>query len=265
MIGINLHTHTTYCDGKNSPEEIIKSAIDKGFYGVGFSSHAYTPFDNSFCMSKEDEKKYINHITDLKKHTDIEIYLGTEQDLYSEIDKSLYDYTIGSIHYIKFRDAYLEVDHSESITENNVKDFFGGDYKKYTESYFDTVCRLNSISPDIIGHFDIVTKFNEGMKYFDENENSYLDMAFCAIDTLNCDIYELNTGAIARGYRTSPYPSVPILKRLKEKGKYVTISSDCHNADFLDFYFEDCISLLKEVGFKSVVVLKNKKFTEQPL
>ncbi len=265
MIGINLHTHTTYCDGKNTPEEIIKTAIDKGFYGVGFSSHAYTPFDDSFCMSKDAEEKYISHINDLKNCTDIEIYLGTEQDLYSEINKSLYDYTIGSIHYVKVGDSYLEVDHAETITDNNVKEFFGGSYKKYAGAYFEEVCKLNSISPDIIGHFDLVTKFNEGMKYFDENAKSYLDMAFSAIDTLNCDIYELNSGAIARGYRSTPYPSVPILKRLKEKGKFINISSDCHQAEYLDYHFSESVTLLKEIGFKSAVILKDKKFTEQPL
>ena len=29
MIKTNYHTHTLYCDGKNSPEEVILSAIEK--------------------------------------------------------------------------------------------------------------------------------------------------------------------------------------------------------------------------------------------
>lgn len=28
---INLHSHTTFCDGKNSAEEMVVSAIDHGF------------------------------------------------------------------------------------------------------------------------------------------------------------------------------------------------------------------------------------------
>ena len=27
----NYHTHTVFCDGKNTPEEIILAAIEKGF------------------------------------------------------------------------------------------------------------------------------------------------------------------------------------------------------------------------------------------
>ena len=33
----NLHTHTNYCDGKNSIEENIKYAIEKEFISLGFS------------------------------------------------------------------------------------------------------------------------------------------------------------------------------------------------------------------------------------
>lgn len=46
---INLHSHTTFCDGKNSAEEMVVSAIDHGFDVFGFSGHSYTPFDESYC------------------------------------------------------------------------------------------------------------------------------------------------------------------------------------------------------------------------
>ena len=37
----NLHTHSTYCDGKDSIEGMIQSAIAQGFQSVGFSGHSY--------------------------------------------------------------------------------------------------------------------------------------------------------------------------------------------------------------------------------
>ena len=37
---INLHSHTTFCDGKNSAEEMVVSAIDHGFDVFGFSDTA---------------------------------------------------------------------------------------------------------------------------------------------------------------------------------------------------------------------------------
>ncbi|MBO5371040.1 MAG: PHP domain-containing protein, partial [Clostridia bacterium] len=41
MILEDLHTHTTYCDGKDSPEDMVKTAIEKGLRVIGFSGHIY--------------------------------------------------------------------------------------------------------------------------------------------------------------------------------------------------------------------------------
>jgi len=38
----NYHTHSTFCDGKNTPEEIVLAAIDKGFDVIGLSGHGHT-------------------------------------------------------------------------------------------------------------------------------------------------------------------------------------------------------------------------------
>ena len=35
----NYHTHTTFCDGKSTPEEVVLSALNKGFAVIGFSGH----------------------------------------------------------------------------------------------------------------------------------------------------------------------------------------------------------------------------------
>lgn len=270
MILSNLHTHTVYCDGKNTPEEMVLAAIKKGFSSLGFSGHAYTPHDDSYCMSPDATLKYIDEINALKeKYKDqIEIYLGIECDLYSEISRPEYDYIIGSVHYVTSADgSHHSVDHTESIMTNTVNNHFGGDYLKYTKTYFDAVAQLGSIKPDIVGHFDLVAKFNEGNKYFDETSKEYLDLAFSAMDALlpHCDLFEMNTGAISRGYKTVPYPATPLLKRLLEKGAHVTLTSDCHDADFLDCSYRESIEILKNAGFKSTYVLLGGKFIEQPL
>lgn len=33
----NLHTHTTFCDGVDAPEELIREAMARGFDSLGFS------------------------------------------------------------------------------------------------------------------------------------------------------------------------------------------------------------------------------------
>jgi histidinol-phosphatase (PHP family) len=39
----SYHVHSSYCDGKNSLEEMALSAIAKNFTHLGFSSHAPVP------------------------------------------------------------------------------------------------------------------------------------------------------------------------------------------------------------------------------
>ena len=46
----NYHTHSIFSYGKNTPEEIVQKAIEKGFGAVGFSDHAPTIYDLSYCM-----------------------------------------------------------------------------------------------------------------------------------------------------------------------------------------------------------------------
>ncbi len=270
MILSNLHTHTLYCDGKNAPEEMVKSAISKGFLSLGFSGHAYTPHDDEYCMSPEKTLKYIDDVNGLKeKYKDkIEIYLGCECDLYSKIDKEKYDYIVGSVHYAKSADGVLyAVDNTEELTLGFINNHFDGDYLKFVRAYYEAVAQIDKVKPDIIGHFDLVTKFNDGNKYFDENSKEYLDLAFDALDAVipHCNLFEVNTGAISRGYRSVPYPAFPILKRLFEKGASITLTSDCHDAGFLDYHYKETVEILKHAGFKSAYVMLGGKFVEQPL
>ena len=49
MIFSDLHAHTNFCDGKNSPEEMVKSAIEKGLKKIGLVVHSYTDFDKTIA------------------------------------------------------------------------------------------------------------------------------------------------------------------------------------------------------------------------
>jgi histidinol-phosphatase (PHP family) len=78
-------------------------------------------------------------------------------------------------------------------------------------------------------------------------------------------LFEVNTGAIARGYRTSPYPSDNLLRVLKNEGADIILTSDCHNADYLDCEFAETKRRLLDIGFREMVVLCNHKFTKIPI
>ncbi|MBO5726657.1 MAG: PHP domain-containing protein, partial [Clostridia bacterium] len=138
MMSTDLHTHTVYSDGKNTPEEMVLSAIEKGLKTIGISDHSYTSFDDSYCMKKETIDDYIKEITILKeKYRDkIEILCGIEQDLFSGQTDERFDYSIGSVHYFKFGEEYIDVDDSVETLKSAAEKYFGGDIYSLLEEYY---------------------------------------------------------------------------------------------------------------------------------
>ena len=253
MITHDLHMHTTFCDGKNTPDQMVISALNKGFKTIGFSGHSYTDFDESYCISKEDMKNYFDEIHRLKLlYKDrINILCGIEQDYYAGKPDLDFDYIIGSVHYILKNGVYLYVDKSEQYTVDAVNKYYNGDFYAYAEEYYQIVSDvLNKTNADIIGHFDLVTKFNEGQKLFDEKNPRYVNAYKSAVDSLitHNKPFEINTGAISRGYRTTPYPSFQILDYIKEKGGKVVFSSDSHRSDNIGFQFDKWEPIIKKTG-----------------
>ena len=239
----DYHVHTTFSDGKNTPEEMVKAAIKKGMAEIGISDHSYVSFDDGYTIKHEKIADYKAEIARLKeKYKDnIKVLCGIEQDIYSEGRADGFDYAIGSVHYVKFGEKYLSVDESEEIFVNAVKDFFGGDYYAFAEEYFNTVAKLVERKDiTIIGHFDLISKYNENGRYFDENNGKYVRAWKKAADKLIAagKTFEINTGAIARGYKTEPYPSDAIRAYINSKGGKFILSSDSHSAENLCFYFD---------------------------
>ena len=220
MIKQNLHTHSIYCDGKNTLEEMTQAAIKCGFSSLGFSGHCYTPFDNSYCMSLENSAKYCKEIDELKEKYKgkIKIYKGIEYDVYSEYDISEFDYVIGSVHYVLKDGIYIDVDLYPETVAEAIEKYFNGDAMAYVAAYYDEVITVpEKTKCNILGHFDLVSKFSEQSDLIDTGSDDYLSIAFDAISKISKEIkvFEINTGAISRGYRTAPYPSIEIMKEMK--------------------------------------------------
>lgn len=238
----DLHVHTTFSDGRNTPEEMVLAAIAKGMTAIGFSDHSHTAFDTAYCIPKEKIPAYRQTIAALKEKYagQIEILCGIEQDFYSEEPADGYDYVIGSVHYVKVGEDYIPVDESPEILLDAVNLHFGGDFYALAEAYFGTVAQVaEKLRPQIIGHFDLITKFNEGGILFDESDPRYIAAWQATADRLlTAEIpFEINTGAISRGYRTAPYPAAPIREYLAARGAKFLLSSDSHRADTLCFGF----------------------------
>lgn len=270
MLIQNLHTHTKYCDGENSPEEIVLQAINKGFSSIGFSGHSYADF-SPWCRKHGDfTDEYIKDVLNVKeKYKDkIKVYLGLEVEMYAKPDMSEYDYLIGSLHYVKLGNEYIGIDKNSNEVENIINTYFNGSGIEYAKFYYENLAKMPECGKfDIIGHFDLITKHSDKVAFFDETSKEYLNAAFEAAEVLAKKIpfFEVNTGAIARGYRKTPYPSIPIIKRFKELGLGAIITSDCHNKEMLDYGFGEAEELLKQCGFKEKFILTDNGFEESSI
>ena len=239
----DLHTHSLFCDGNDKPEDMVLSAIGMGLERLGICAHSYVAFDRSYCL---DEARYPEFQAEMRRLKaryagKIELLCGIEQDFYSQSTLDGFDYVIGSVHYLKLGGDYFSVDESPEKFEEGCRKYFGGDYYALCEAYFDTVGKVaEKTNCDIIGHFDLVAKFNERGGYFDESAPRYLSAARAALDALLPfgKPFEVNTGAISRGYNTAPYPAKPISDYILSRGGRLILSSDSHSKENIAFMFD---------------------------
>lgn len=263
----NLHTHSVYSDGAHTPRQIIEQAIQNDMTAIGISDHSYTFFDTRYCIDEAKNGEYISELRALKDEYKgrIEVLVGIELDAYSSgYNRADFDYIIGSCHYLNFGGNYVSVDSSLVGVKDAIEKYCDGDSMRFAMKYFDTYTeRICEMRPDILGHIDLVSKLG----VVDESSEIYRKRAVETLcDSLSaCDIIEMNTGAISRGYKKLPYPADFLLREIKEikdKKKHIILSSDSHSKETLTFYFDECLNILRANGIKSVVTYSNGAFEE---
>jgi histidinol-phosphatase (PHP family) len=245
---------------------MIEAAIQKGFGSLGFSIHSFMSCSKSGFLSLEKNEKYNVEIERLKQKYKgvLPIFRGIEQDIFADDPPDGYDYAIASVHYLNTHEGLVCFDVGLDATFDYIKKYFAGDAMKFAKAYYETLATAPEHGRfDIIGHLDLITKHNETCPFLDTGSKEYRTYTAEAVDALKGKIpfFEVNTGAISRGYRTTPYPSLPILKELKRQGFGAVISSDCHDAKNLKVGFDMARELLIEAGFTEKYVLTKNGFT----
>ena len=265
----NLHSHTVFGDGADTPEEMAKAAFLKGFKTFGFSEHSVLPWYEYWCMTPYGQDEYKKIISNLKKEYEgrMEIPLGIELDINSDYsDKQLegFDYIISSNH------SLLAKDGKRYYADNSPEEILAGIRamgvaREYAELYFKNVVRAaNRKNADILGHFDLYLKYNEKTKFVDENEKWYRDLSFSAADEVAKTgiIVEVNTGAISRGARSVPYPKKEIIEYMNAKGVRFILSSDTHSKNTVDCFFDESLEILRSCNVKTLCAYENGKFVD---
>ena len=265
----NLHQHTTFCDGNDTPEEIVLTAIEKGFGAIGFSGHCYMPY-TSYSMTPERTVAYRKEVNRMKEKYGhlIDIFLGLEYDFCCPEKPEGYDYLIGSVHGLKVDGDDYEFDGVAEHFHKMINEHFAGDGMAFAKEYYRQLAWLPDYAPvDIIGHFDLVTKHRDSVNLFDSDSKEYRYAAIEAAEALagRVPLFEVNTGAMVRGLRNTPYPDPFIIKEMKRLGFGVVISADCHIRARMDAFFEESKELLRACGYTERHILTKEGFIPVPL
>lgn len=264
----NYHTHTVFCDGKDSPRDMARAASNNGLYVLGFSAHAMHPFSDDWHIESRAYNSYAKEVHNLRDEYagKMKILLGFEADyipgmaspsdlFYRQIGA---EYIIGSVHYIMHKDGFFTVDGPVQEVSDGVERLFHGDARAAVCEYFALQREmLKTGGFEIWGHPDLFRKRNGVLHLFDERDNWYIDelKKTARQAAISGVIAEINTGGMARGAIDDVYPSAQFLHLLHDAGVPVMINSDAHRASDIAFGFDRALLAARNAGYNELALL----------
>lgn len=270
----HYHNHCYFCDGEGTPEDYLKYAEEVfPVPALGFSCHAPLPFAEDWVMKEEQLPVYLQTLKELRERSSVEIYIGLEVDYLKGVTgpsrfSALLDYTVGSVHGLMKEGVFRALDSSPEDLRFLRDRFFGGEFKKVSAAYFGALRdMLSGDKPDILGHLDLLKKFNRDQEFFRGDEPWYREEVIQTLEAAAAAevVVEVNTGGMARKRTLTPYPEFWILQECFRRHIPVQINSDSHHPRHSGFAFPEAAALLKEAGYREIRVLREKQWRDIPL
>ncbi|MBU5627489.1 histidinol-phosphatase HisJ family protein [Oscillibacter sp. MSJ-2] len=255
-----VHTHSLLCDGRDTMERMAGAAWEQGVRSFGFSGHSHTPIphDREGVLSA-DASAYRAEALRLRQvyKGRMEVLIGIEWDALSDVSFAQWDYWIGSVHNLKAGGRYHAVDWDREKLICGRDQAFGGDIYALIEEYYREVGRVAEKKPTILGHIDQICKLNGDGGLFDEEHHRYRAAALSALHQADpsSTLLEINTGAVARGYRKEPYPALWLLREWRRMGGRIIVTSDAHSARHLLYGYDMGTALAQAAGFSTACIL----------
>lgn len=272
MITTNYHTHSSYCDGQASPEEMAEAAARGGFDILGFSSHAPLPFPTDWTMPADRLPAYLETIRRLATAWQgrmlilcgLEIdYIpglcGPAQEPYRSIDL---DYRLAAVHYVgqgaEDPSGLVAVDMGYDELRAFIASHCNDDPRRLVEAYYQALSQcVRDGGFDILAHLDLVKKNNSDGRLFDAGSPWYRDAVMLAVDSLEQSelIVEVNTGGLARGKTDQVYPEAWILRELAARKVPVCLNADAHRPEHLASHRQAGMDAIATAGYRRLYYL----------
>lgn len=273
MTFCTVHTHSVLCDGKDTLSDMAAAAYAAGAVSFGASGHSPTPIPYDIgCVLPDDLTAYRAEALRLREEYGgrMDVLLGIEWDSQSAGNPPAWlDYWIGSVHnlYDPQTGWYHPVDWDAEKLLACRDALFGGDIWETVRGYYQEVARMAARRPTILGHIDLITKYNGQGGLFDEDDPRYRSAALEALHAADpaATVLEINTGAMARGCRTSPYPALFLLRGWRAMGGGIILTADAHSAEGIVYGYDAAAALARTAGFREHLVLTRRGLVPCPL
>ena len=256
----NFHSHTQYCDGRDTMEAFAKVAVDEGFSHYGFSPHSPIPIASPANMAQEDVELYLRDAQRIQKRyaeSPTHFYAAMEVDYLgphwgpsiSYFNSLPLDYRIGSVHFIPNQNGeLLDVDGNFVSFGKKLTDHFRGDLHYVVNKFYDQSLEMVTRGGfDIIGHYD---KIGNNASHFQpeiEQEDWYIDRVNQLTEAIiqSGVAVEINTKARANHGRF--FPSEVHWHRLTDAGVTILVNSDAHYSDLINASRDEALDLLEQI------------------
>lgn len=265
------HSHSgQFCGhAQNTLEEMVQTAIAKGFHVFSLTEHIPRPRED-FYPGEEDshsvaslaalfdaflveavrvKEAYAPQITILVGFESEWIRPSTLQIVQDIFAKFPFDFFVGSVHHTHTH----PIDYDRATYEK-AREAAGGSDERLFEDYFDAQHEmLQALRPPVVGHFDLIRLLSD-----------HRDLAFPSMEGVwqridrNLDfiasyggILELNASGLRKGL-AEPYPCLPICQRFLRVGGRFAMSDDSHDVGQIGTNYARMLEYMSKAGINEV-------------
>lgn len=264
LCDLHTHTHNSF-DSMSIAEDMCRSAINRGFKAIAVTDHIeadlmykknyVTTLTNSYNDSSRCKRVFSEQLKVLRG---IELGEAFYDPFVTDFILKRFDYDIiiGSIHNLRGQDDFSQLKYNEYSNEeliNLINEYFYEEKLLAQWTEMNTLAHLTYPFRYIVGKYNINLSFEYFYKDIDEIFNLLIE---------NNKALEINTSGLRQKINTT-LPPVELIKRYYNcGGRLITIGSDSHIPEDVGKGISDTIPVLKEIGFKSILIFENQVASE---
>ena len=280
---VDSHTHAYahYSEPGVKPprrvNEMVEAAMAVGLSAITLNDHFPLPLgfadptpDLDCAMPMNDYSTYQAEVTTAQqlygdrilvlRGAEVDYLPGYKDWTRQELEKYDFDSRTGSVHFLGNNGKNELLLDFDSHGFAQCVDYYR-DIRTTVQEYYKRIrAMVDTGMFDIVGHPDLVKKYNDGT-LFTGSETWYRSEVTKTLDGIakSCMAIELNTSGWDKTCKEQ-YPSEWILREAFARNIPITLSSDAHKPEDVGKNIDRAVVLAKNVGYTSVVrFVKRKK------